>query len=73
MVTKKLELTRFRNLTKGRLIQMKSQIENILLNMPSDCESLDQDEKEILLNIKRSLSYILGPWSHRSKNFIKKV
>lgn len=73
MATKKQELSRFRNLTKGKLKFAKGNIENILTSLPNDCKSLSDDEKDILLRLKSMYADILGTWDHRSKELIEKL
>lgn len=66
-------LSRFRNLTKGRLINQKETINNILLNLPPDCKSLSDDEKEILLRLRSCYNDILSTWDHRSKKLMDTI
>lgn len=73
MATKKQELSRFRNLTKGRLQSARNAIQNILTSLPSDCKALNDDEKDILLRIKAMYADVLGTWDYRSKQLINKV
>lgn len=73
MATKKEELSRWRNLTKGILIQHQNSINNLLMNLPNDCKSLSNDEKEIILKIKECYRDLLSTWSYRSKELLSKV
>ena len=66
-------LSRFRNLTKGRLINQKEVINNILLNLPPNCKSLSDDEKEILLKLRSYYNDILSTWDHRSKKLMDTI
>lgn len=73
MATKKQELARFRNLTKGKLKFAKGNIENILTSLPNNCKAISDDEKELLLRLKHMYADILGTWDYRSKELINKV
>ena len=73
MATKKLELSRFRNLTKGRLVQQQMMLNDILTNLPSGCKSLSDDEKEIFSRLRECYRDILGTWSYRSKELLNQM
>lgn len=73
MATKKLELSRFRNLTKGRLVQQQMMLNNILTSLPSGCKSLSDDEKEIFSRLRECYRDILGTWSYRSKELLNQM
>lgn len=73
MATKKLELSRFRNLTKGRLVQQQMMLNDILTSLPSGCKSLSDDEKEIFSRLRECYRDILGTWSYRSKELLNQM
>lgn len=73
MATKKQELSVFRNLSKGKLIAQKNAIDTMLTNLPSGCKALSDDEKEIFSRLRECYRDLLGTWSYRSKELIKKL
>ena len=73
MATKKLELSRFRNLTKGQLVQQQMMLNRILTNLPSGCKALSDDEKEIFSRLRECYRDILGTWSYRSKELLNQM
>lgn len=72
-MSKKLNLTRFRNLTKGRLIQHQNSINQMLTNLPSGVKALSDDEKEIFSRLRECYRDLIGTWSYRSKQLIQNV
>ena len=73
MATKKLELSRFRNLTKGRLVQQQMMLNDILTNLPPGCKALSDDEKEIFSRLRECYRDILGTWGYRSKELLNQL
>ena len=73
MATKKEELSRFRNLTKGKLIGQQNAINTMLTSLPTDCKALSDDEKEIFSRLRECYRDLLGTWSYRSKELIKNL
>lgn len=72
MATKKEELSRFRNLTKGKLIGQQNAINTMLTNLPN-CKALSDDEKEIFSRLRECYRDLLGTWSYRSKELMKLI
>ena len=72
-MTTKEQLSRFRNLTKGRLIKSKEGIENLLMNLPNDCKALSDDEKDLLRQLKNCYNDLIATWDYRSKELINQV
>lgn len=72
-MSKKLKLTRFRNLTKGRLVKHQNSINNLLTSLPSGVKSLSDDEKEKFSCLRECYRDLLGTWSYRSKQLIQNV
>ena len=73
MATKKEELSRWRNLTKRNLMKRQEAVNNLLSSLPSGVKSLSDDEKEILLQIRRLYNDILSTWNYRSSELVSKV
>ena len=73
MATKRQELSVFRNLSKGKLIAQKNAIDAMLTHLPSGCKALSDDEKEIFSRLRECYRDLLGTWSYRSKELIKKL
>lgn len=71
MATKKQELTRFRNLTKGLLMRQKEALNNLMLNLPSDCKSMNGNELFIVSRLKECYRDILGTWDRNSQELQK--
>ena len=73
-MTTKEKLSRFRNLTKGRLIKQKDSIQNnILFNLPEKCKSLSDDEMEIIRRIKADYNALIATWDYRSQQLLNQV
>lgn len=73
MATKRQELSVFRNLSKGKLIAQKNAIDKMLTSLPSGCKALSDDEKEIFSRLRECYRDLIGTWSYRSKELIKKL
>ena len=71
MATKKQELARFRNLTKGRLMKQKEAINNLMLNLPNNVQSLAGHEKYMLSQLKEVYRDILGTWDRNTEELLK--
>ena len=72
-MSKKADLTRFRNLTKGRLIQHQNSINQLLTSLPTGVKALSDDEKEIFSRLRECYRDLIGTWSYRSKQLIQNV
>lgn len=73
-MTTKEKLSRFRNLTKGRLIKQKDSIQNnILFNLPEGCKSISDDEMEIIRRIKADYNSLIASWDYRTKELLNKI
>ena len=73
-MSKKLKLTRFRNLTKGLLIRQKDSIQNnILFNLPEGCKSMSDDELEIIRRIKADYNSLIATWDYRSQQLLEQL
>lgn len=73
MATKKEELSRFRNLTKGRLIAHQNAINTMLTSLPTGVKALSDDEKEIFSRLRECYRDLLGTWSYRSKELLDQL
>lgn len=73
MATKKEELSRFRNLTKGKLIGQQNMINTMLTSLPTDCKALSDDEKEIFSRLRECYRDLLSTWSYRSKELLNQL
>jgi hypothetical protein len=73
-MTTKEKLSRFRNLTKGRLIKQKDSIQNnILFNLPVGYKALSNDELEIIRRIKADYNSLIASWDYRTKELLNKI
>lgn len=72
-MTKKEELSRWRNLTKRNLQKRHEAVNNLLSNLPNGVKSLSDDEKSMLLQIRRLYNDILSTWNYRSSELVSKV
>lgn len=73
-MTTKEKLSRFRNLTKGRLIKQKESIQNnILFNLPEKCKAMSNDELEIIRRIKADYNALIASWDYRTKELLNQV
>ena len=72
-MTSKERLSKFRNLTKGRLMVQKESINNLLQNLPEGCKSLSDDEKDIFRTLRECYHDILSTWDYRSKELLKQI
>lgn len=72
-MTKKEELSRWRNLTKRNLQKRLESVNNLLQNLPNGVKSLSDDEKAKLLQIRSLYNDILSTWSYRSSELVSKV
>ena len=73
MATKKEELSRWRNLTKRNLMKRQEAVNNLLSSLPNGVKSLSDDEKSMLLQIRRLYNDILSTWNYRSSELVSKV
>lgn len=73
MATKKEELSRWRNLTKGNLQKRQEAVNNLLSSLPSGVKSLSDDEKAKLLQIRSLYNDILSTWNYRSSELVSQV
>ena len=72
-MTKKEELSRWRNLTKRNLIKRQEAVNNLLSNLPSGVKALSNDEKAMLLQIRSLYHDILSTWNYRSSELVSQV
>ena len=72
-MTKKEELSKWRNLTKRNLQKRLESVNNLLQNLPNDVKSLSDDEKAKLLQIRSLYNDVLSTWSYRSSELVSKV
>lgn len=72
-MTKKEELSKWRNLTKRNLQKRHEAVNNLLSNLPNGVKSLSDDEKSMLLQIRRLYNDILSTWNYRSSELVSKV
>ena len=72
-MTKKEELSKWRNLTKRNLQMRLNSVNNLLQNLPTGVKSLSDDEKTKLLQIRSLYNDVLSTWSYRSSELISRV
>ena len=72
-MTKKEELSKWRNLTKRNLQKRLDSVNNLLQNLPNGVKSLSDDEKAKLLQIRSLYNDILSTWSYRSSELVSQV
>ena len=72
-MTKKEELSKWRNLTKRNLMKRLDAVNNLLSSLPNDVISLSKDEKAILLQIRSLYSDLLSTWNYRSSELVSQV
>lgn len=72
-MTKKEELSKWRNLTKRNLQKRLDSVNNLLQNLPVGVKSLSDDEKAMLLKIRSLYNDVLATWSYRSSELVSQV
>lgn len=72
-MTKKEELSKWRNLTKRNLQMRLNSVNNLLQNLPTGVKSLSDDEKAKLLQIRSLYNDVLSTWSYRSSELVSHV
>lgn len=72
-MSKKQELSRFRNLVKGRLMRQKDALNKLTMNLPNDVQSLAGHEKFILSQLKECYRDILGTWDRNTHELLNQV
>lgn len=72
-MTKKEELSKWRNLTKRNLQKRHEAVNNLLSNLPSGVKALSNDEKAMLLRIRSLYHDILSTWNYRSSELVSQV
>lgn len=72
-MSKKQELTQFRNLTKGRLMKQKEALNNLTLNLPNDMKSLAGHEKYMISQLKEIYRDILGTWDRNTQELLNQI
>lgn len=72
-MTKKEELSKWRNLTKRNLMKRQEAVNNLLSNLPSGVKALSNDEKAMLLQIRSLYHDILSTWNYRSSELVSQV
>lgn len=72
-MTKKEELSKWRNLTKRNLKMRLDAVNRLLQNLPNGVKSLSNDEKAKLLQIRSLYNDVLSTWSYRSSELVSQV
>ena len=72
-MTKKEELSKWRNFTKRNLQKRLESVNNLLQNLPVGVKALSNDEKVKLLQIRSLYNDILATWSYRSSELVSQV
>lgn len=72
-MTKKEELSKWRNLTKRNLQKRHEAVNNLLSNLPNGVKALSNDEKAMLLQIRSLYHDILSTWNYRSSELVSQV
>lgn len=72
-MTKKEELSKWRNLTKRNLMKRQESVNNLLSSLPNGVKSLSDDEKVKLLQIRSLYNDILSTWNYRSSELVSQV
>lgn len=72
-MTKKEELSKWRNLTKRNLQMRLNSVNNLLQNLPPGVKALSSDEKAKLLQIRSLYNDVLSTWAYRSKELVSQV
>ena len=72
-MTKKEELSKWRNLTKRNLMKRQEAVNNLLSSLPNGVISLSKDEKAILLQIRSLYTDLLSTWNYRSSELVSQV
>lgn len=73
MATTKQNLSRFRNLTYGKLVNQKAALNNLMLNLPNDCKSLTPEERVKIMQIKTAYNDLLSCWKANSEKLVSNV
>lgn len=68
-MSKKQELARFRNLSKGKLMNLERAITNTLHSLPEP-SALTLSERENLLQARKLITKVLSAWSINSHRII---
>lgn len=72
-MTKKEELSKWRNLTKRNLMKRQEAVNNLLSSLPNGVKALSNDEKAMLLQIRSLYNDILATWNYRSSELVSQV
>lgn len=72
-MTKKEELSKWRNLTKRNLQKRLDSVNNLLSSLPVDVQSLTDGEKDALLKIRNAYNTLLATWNFNSSSLVSKV
>ena len=72
-MTKKEELSKWRNFTKRNLQKRLESVNNLLQNLPAGVKALSNDEKAKLLQIRSLYNDVLATWSYRSSELVSQV
>ena len=72
-MTKKEELSKWRNFTKRNLQKRLESVNNLLQNLPTGVKALSDDEKAKLLQIRSLYNDVLATWSYRSSELVSQV
>lgn len=71
-MSKKQEVARWRNLTKGRITVMTNNITNILHSLPEG-KVISQSELNNLLQIRKELNNVLANWDMLTEIVLNKL
>lgn len=71
-MSKKQEIARWRNLTKGRITNMTNNITNILHSLPEG-KVISQSELNNLLQIRKELNNVLANWDMLTEIVLNKL
>lgn len=71
-MSKKQEIARWRNLTKGRITKMTNDITNILHSLP-ESKVISQSELNNLIQIRKELNNVLANWDMLTEIVLNKL
>lgn len=71
-MSKKQDVARWRNLTKGRIAKMTNDITNILHSLPEG-KVISQSESNNLIQIRKDLNSVLSNWDTVTEIVLNKL
>lgn len=71
-MSKKQEIARWRNLTKGKITKMANNITNILHSLPEG-KVISQSELNNLIQIRKELNNVLANWDMLTEIVLNKL